>query len=160
MADQQQIIVRNPEDQEPIYDAEMGNGGPLVVQPGNGDRPNIYVNAPQFHWHQAPRGAADEQARAGLQQIAIECFQFGQGLEQRLGRMDAAHAQVAGVPDAVGMLRARLDILDAARQRGELQGPDFSGVIAELQQKCSQLEKGRQGDAAAKMQEDLQSSAN
>ena len=62
MADQQQIIVRNPEDQEPIYDAEMGNGGPLVVQPGNGDRPNIYVNAPQFHWHQAPRGAADEQA--------------------------------------------------------------------------------------------------
>ena len=49
----------------------------------------FYVNAPQFHWHQYVMGAADEGARGGIQQIAMEAFAFGQLTECRLRELEA-----------------------------------------------------------------------
>ena len=52
---------------ETLGDETMGgNGGPLVTFPGEGTGPHFYVNAPQFHWHQAVTGNADDAARLGL----------------------------------------------------------------------------------------------
>ena len=92
MAQEQQLVLRDAvaQGEQAIYqvdDAPMGNGrngGPIVILPEDRQGPDMenpqrafYVNAPQFHWHQYVVGAADEGARAGIQQIAMEAFAFG-----------------------------------------------------------------------------------
>ena len=153
----QQLIVR---DQDTLGDERMGgNGGPIEVFPGAGNGPHFYVNAPQFHWHQVATEAVDEAARMGLQQIAHECFQFGRFVEQRLSPLDEARGNMAWVPDAVGALRGRLDVLEAARHRGEMGGRDWSGVLADVQHQLSQLDSQRQEaeEGQTKLQQDVQS---
>ena len=144
---------------ETLGDETMGgNGGPLVTFPGEGTGPHFYVNAPQFHWHQAVTGNADDAARLGLQQIARECFEFGRFVEQRLVNLDEARGKIEWVPGAVGLLQGWMDALDAARQRGELGGKDYGGVIGELQQGVALVDQRRQEDTAtvAKLQDALQ----
>ena len=55
-------------------------------------------------------------------------------------------------------LQGRMDALDAARQRGELGGKDYGGVIGELQHGVALVGQRRQEDTAtvAKLQDALQ----
>ena len=101
---------------------------------------------------------ADDAARLDLQQIARECFEFGRFVEQRLVNLDEARGKIEWVPGAVGLLQGRMDALDAARQRGELGGKDYGGVIGELQHGVALVDQRRQEDTAtmAKLQDALQ----
>ena len=81
MAAQQQQQLALVGDQPMILVHPTGEqimDGPIVIHPGNGGRPNIYMQAPEFHWQQLQVEAGeDQQARAGIQQIARKCFDFG-----------------------------------------------------------------------------------
>ena len=134
MAEQNQQLVPRPD--QPMVPAgvpmELEEVGPIVVQPGNGGRPNIYMHAPQFQWQHLQIGGEDQQARAGVQQIAGDCFHFGNEVNDKLKLLDAAYTPLKELPDAVGGLRGRLERIEAARDQGEFRGLDFSREIHEL----------------------------
>ena len=149
MAQQQQMVLRDAhaQDQE-VYrvdDTAMGNGrngngGPIVVMPEDRRGPNeehpqraFYVNAPQFHWHQYVVGANDEGARAGIQQIAMEAFVFGQMTEHRLRELEARPVAEQWIPEAIAEVRGRI-----AEFGERVQGHPTRDQFAQLQQEMDE----------------------
>ena len=53
-------------------------------------------------------GAADEGARAGIQQIAMKVFAFGQMTDCRLRELEARPGLEQWIPEAVAELRGRI----------------------------------------------------
>ena len=66
------------------------------------------MNAPQFHWHQYLVGVNNEGARAGIQQIAMEAFVFGQMTEHRLRELEARPVTEKWILDAIVELRGSI----------------------------------------------------
>ena len=93
-----------------VDDQEMHNGrngGPIVVEPEDRLGPDEanpqrrhYVHAPVYHWHQYVEGH-DHGARAAIQQLGSEAFQFGQMTEGRMQELHAAVVKIGWMPKAV-----------------------------------------------------------
>ena len=63
------------------------------------------MNAPQFHWHQYLVGANDEGTRAGIQQVVMEAFVFGQMTKHKLQELDARPVVEQWIPNSIAELR-------------------------------------------------------
>ena len=114
MADQQLVVGGA------AADVPMELPGPILVREGNGGRANIYMEAPQFHWQHMQLMGEDQHARAGVQQLAHECHDFGQEVHRKLALLNAAYTPLQGIPDEVAGLKARMEQVELAnRQRDE-----------------------------------------
>ena len=131
--------------------------GPIVVREGNGGRPNIYMEAPQFHWQHMQLMGEDQHARAGIQQIAHECHNFGREVNGKLELLNAAYTPLQGLPDDVAALKARMEQVELANRQRDQREEDWRRAVLELQERCKNLEEGRRQDAGliAQLQEDL-----
>ena len=140
------------------------NGGPIVILPEDRQGPNVenpqrafYVNAPQFHWHQYVVGAADEGARAGIHQIAMEAFAFGQMTERRLRELEARPMMEQWIPEAVAEVRGRIADF-GGRLQTQPAAEKFEQLQEEVKQRCDAIVQAQNQFAAevAQAQEDVQ----
>ena len=79
---------------------------------GVGEPRQIFVHAPQYHWHQVSLQGVDDKARRAIEQMGNTLYEFGRQTEHRLGQHERSFSSA---DDALSTVRQ-----DTQRIRGDL----------------------------------------
>ena len=147
---EQGLAINLVDDQEMLNGR---NGGPIVVEPEDRVGPDAanpqrryYVNAPVYHWHQYVQGGHDQEARAAIQHLGGEAFQFGQMTEQRMNEMQAQVVQIAWLPDTVERLEKAM--AELVERPGQATVASVETLRADHQHQLDEEVRARQGVAS------------